>query len=284
VSRTDDIAYCRDLSRRSDLARHLAARFADGPARRRLEALAAFDAELEKTAETVSEPMLGQIRLAWWREAVAEASGAANGGGAPRAHPVVRALALAFADAPGIAAADLERLIDARERDLDPEAFAGPGGEAALQGYMDEIGRAWAAVSLAAIGAEGTDAEHTAACASACAWARELAKAPSRAAAGVCILPGETLQRAGVSRDAVLAGRAGAALGAALSALAIGPAGAAAAAAGARVFMPAAAPVCAAAAPAALAIARLARGARVPGGLAVRGALVRSVATGRIRI
>ncbi len=58
------------------------------PARSRLIALLALDLELARIPRSVSEPLLGQLRLQWWREAVA----AARRGGAP-AHPVAQALA-----------------------------------------------------------------------------------------------------------------------------------------------------------------------------------------------
>ena len=46
-----------------------------------------------RVAETVREPMLGAIRLEWWRET---AEGAAKG--APRNHDVARGLAALFAE------------------------------------------------------------------------------------------------------------------------------------------------------------------------------------------
>ena len=82
-----DSDYCTQQVRMHDRDRYLTALFA--PERRRgdLLALFAFNTEVAKTAEMVSEPLLGQIRLQWWREAI-------DGiyGGTPRDHPVVRAL------------------------------------------------------------------------------------------------------------------------------------------------------------------------------------------------
>jgi phytoene synthase len=42
--------------------------FAPAPRRVLLFALYAFNAEVARIAETVREPMLGAIRLEWWRE------------------------------------------------------------------------------------------------------------------------------------------------------------------------------------------------------------------------
>jgi len=60
------------------------------PARKRntLFALYAFNYEIARVRETVTEPMLGQIRLQWWREVVETA----YAGTAPRQHVVAIAL------------------------------------------------------------------------------------------------------------------------------------------------------------------------------------------------
>lgn len=51
--------------------RYLSALLAPEPARSRLLALAAFAAELDRIADSVSEPRLGEIRLQWWRDILA---------------------------------------------------------------------------------------------------------------------------------------------------------------------------------------------------------------------
>ncbi len=77
-------------------------------------ALVAFNSEIAPIAEQVSEPMLGHIRLAWWREALDEI----YAGSAPRNHIVVQALAVA------IGAHDLprdlfDRMLEGRMMDLE---------------------------------------------------------------------------------------------------------------------------------------------------------------------
>ncbi len=59
--------------------------FAPAAARPPLFALYAFNHEVARIAETVREPMLGAIRLEWWRETVEQAAGEA-----PRNHDVAR--------------------------------------------------------------------------------------------------------------------------------------------------------------------------------------------------
>lgn len=116
------------LVRRVDYDRYLTALFAPAGARERLFALYAFNHEIAKVRETVSEPMIGQIRLQWWREAI--------GGiyaGTPRKHMVVESLADAVAASPPDRA-DFEAVIDAREFDLAGRA---PESLAALEAYCE---------------------------------------------------------------------------------------------------------------------------------------------------
>ena len=79
--------------RAADPDRYFSALFAPAPLRPLLFALYAFNHEVARVAETVREPMLGAIRLEWWRETV---EGAAKG--TPRNHDVARGLAALFAD------------------------------------------------------------------------------------------------------------------------------------------------------------------------------------------
>jgi phytoene synthase len=114
--------------RHSDPDRYFAALFAPQKLRTHLFALYAFNHELARVAESVREPMLGQIRLAWWRETL-EAARAGN----PRDHDVARAMAevLAARDLPEPL---FDALIEARHFDVSDEMFA---DLAALETYVD---------------------------------------------------------------------------------------------------------------------------------------------------
>ena len=60
-------------SARVDFDRYLSSLFAPAAAAARsLNVLYAFNYEVAKTAETVSQPIAGQIRLQWWRDRIAE--------------------------------------------------------------------------------------------------------------------------------------------------------------------------------------------------------------------
>ena len=122
----DELSYCAQQVRTEDHERFLTCLFAPARAREALFALYAFNLEVAKTAEVVSEPMLGQIRLQWWRDSI---DGIYQG--QPRQHAVIQPLAEAVAEHdldPGL----FQRLIDARERDLDPEP---PANLDALETY-----------------------------------------------------------------------------------------------------------------------------------------------------
>lgn len=109
------------LVRRVDPDRWLAARFiADPDKRADVVTLYAFNHELARAIEVASQPILGEIRLTWWREALAEI----YEGRAVRRHPTVEALALAV-ERQGWRREPLEALVDARSDELDAGAPLG---------------------------------------------------------------------------------------------------------------------------------------------------------------
>lgn len=115
------------IVRERDHDRFLTTLFAPPARRAALLALYAFNYEVAKTREMVHEPLLGQMRLQWWRESIA----AVYEGGALRRHEVVEPLAEAI-QAGGLTRAYFDRLIDAREIDL---ADVPPPSLAALEDY-----------------------------------------------------------------------------------------------------------------------------------------------------
>ena len=124
-------------TRRLDPERWLSSRFiADPQARADVIAFYAFDHELARAPKVASTSLMGEIRLAWWREVLDEV----YEGRAVRHHPTAQALAHAM-DRRGLPRAPLEAMIEARYRELDPapmnladalEWAAGSGGGAAI--------------------------------------------------------------------------------------------------------------------------------------------------------
>lgn len=134
-----------DAVRRSDPDRWLASRFIGDPGRRAdVIALYAFDHVLARTPHQVTQPLMGEIRLTWWGEALDEIYGP----GPVRAHPA----ALALADAVrhrGLARAPLDALVEARFGDLEPQPFI--NAEAAVI-YADQTSGALVQAAVQALG------------------------------------------------------------------------------------------------------------------------------------
>jgi phytoene synthase len=81
-----------------------------------LFALYAFNLEVARVAEAVSEPMMGQIRLQWWRDRIAEI----YAGEPPKGAEVAQALCHAIRTY-NLPRDSFDALLDARERDLSHE-------------------------------------------------------------------------------------------------------------------------------------------------------------------
>lgn len=86
--------YCRDYVRREDLDRYAITMFAPQSKRPALFALFAFNAEIAKTREVVSETTTGLMRLLWWREAIQAIYQDKH----EKDHPVLNALAQIIKD------------------------------------------------------------------------------------------------------------------------------------------------------------------------------------------
>lgn len=114
------------LVRRVDLDRWLSSRFiADPKARADVIVLYAFNYELARVAGGVSNALMGEIRLTWWREAMEEVAA----GQPARKHPTVVAVTAA-----GYPLAALAEMAEARMADLDAAPFA---DEAQVLAYVD---------------------------------------------------------------------------------------------------------------------------------------------------
>ncbi|BCP53183.1 phytoene synthase [Kaistia sp. 32K] len=132
----DVFALCADEVRAHDRDRFLADLFAPEAKRRYLFALHAFNLEVTRVRELVSDPMPGEIRLQWWRDVLA---GQARGDVA--GHPVAAALleTIGLNDLPRAA---FDNLVAAHIFDLyndpmptltDLEGYAGETASALIQ-------------------------------------------------------------------------------------------------------------------------------------------------------
>jgi NADH dehydrogenase [ubiquinone] 1 alpha subcomplex assembly factor 6 len=143
-----------DLLRRHDRDRYLGALFTPEDRRAAVIALDVFNYEIAKTREVVSEPLLGRIRLQWWREAIAEAYGSA----AVREHEVMTPLASAIRRH-RLSREHFDAMIDAREMDLGD---APPASMAALEEYCAATSGRLQRLVLEVLGAGGEDADEAA--------------------------------------------------------------------------------------------------------------------------
>lgn len=137
------LSYPADQVRRNDHDRFVTAIFAPASAREHLFALYAFNIEIAKTGEVVSEPLIGQMRLQWWRDTLDRLYS-----GEDIAHEVARPLGAVIL-ACGLGRAAFDRLIDAREIDLDKVP---PADLKALLSYAEGTGAPLAELALQILG------------------------------------------------------------------------------------------------------------------------------------
>jgi NADH dehydrogenase [ubiquinone] 1 alpha subcomplex assembly factor 6 len=184
-----DLSYCAEQVRLYDHDRFMTAIFAPAAAREHLFALYAFNIELAKVREIVSEPLIGQMRLQWWRDTLDRLYA-----GETVMHEVARPLGMAVA-ACGIARADFDPLIDAREFDLDDDP---PADMPALLAYAEGTVAPLLAIALRIAGG-GSDAAEIARLAGT-GWALTglLRAVPFHARQHRLYLPADMLDEAGV--------------------------------------------------------------------------------------
>lgn len=108
----DPAKYCRDLVRERDYEAFLISQFWPRELRDHYIALRAFYVELASVQETVSQTMIGKMRIQFWRDAVKSMSD-----GRPLHHPIVLAVNDAFRKA-NLPAYHMKRIIDARDAEL----------------------------------------------------------------------------------------------------------------------------------------------------------------------
>ncbi len=201
----------RRIARSGDPDRALAALFAPRDGRADLLALYAFNVELARIAEQVSEPELGAIRLQWWREAIPRAAqGEATG------HPVADSLGEAQRRH-ALSAGAIAGLIDARVFDIETKIMP---DWPALEAYLGDTAGALFGLGAACFAAPASSLEQAASQAGLAYGLTGLMRAlPAHAASGRVYLPADALLSRGTSPEAVLAGRTEAGLPALLAEL-----------------------------------------------------------------
>jgi NADH dehydrogenase [ubiquinone] 1 alpha subcomplex assembly factor 6 len=212
-ARTDRLSPVAALVRRHDRDRYQTVLFAPAARREALFALYAFNYEIARVRESVTEPMLGQIRLQWWRENIA----AAFEGGPVRHHPIVEALTGSIRELP-MTRDHFDRLINARETDLDDQP---PASLQTLEDYAEATSARLIYLALEVLGVHNSAAGEAAQDVGiAYALAGLLRAMAFHARAGRRLVPTDIVERAGLSEQDYRALRSTPALRAAAAELA----------------------------------------------------------------
>lgn len=143
-SEGSDLHACAAIVEKGDPERFMACMAASVQARHVLFPLYAFNVEVSRAPWVTTEPMIAQMRLQWWADALDEIAG----GGPVRRHEVVTPLSRVL---PAQAARRLGLLVEARRLDVERAPF---DGEAALLDYLDRTAGFLASAAAEALGAE----------------------------------------------------------------------------------------------------------------------------------
>lgn len=148
------VRYCLDHVRQGDPDRYWTLLLTRPVHRPALTALYAFNLELARIPDQISEPAMGAIRLQWWRETVDSLATPPV-----RSHPVAQALAETAAADQGWLRPMLHDLIDARAADI---ASDGPADFADVLAYADGTAGGLSEAAARLCGAEQPAARHAA--------------------------------------------------------------------------------------------------------------------------
>jgi phytoene synthase len=189
---------CGAALRESDRDRWLACLFAPDDARPHLFALYAFNAEAARIREHVSQPILGEMRLQWWIDALNARHGDETRGDL-RAHPVADAL-LATIESLALPRDMLLDYLEARRFDL----YDDPAPDMAFfERYCDETSSALFALASRIVGGsrgpEDVATQAARRAGRAYAIAGLLRALPWHVAQRQCYLPGDLLARHGLT-------------------------------------------------------------------------------------
>jgi phytoene synthase len=191
--------FCTELVRAHDFARYATTLFAPVAQRRALLALYAFNVEILRVREQVSQPLPGEIRMQWWTDML---EGAGHGG--VEGNPVAAELLLAIRNH-RLPVGRLSRLIDEHQFDLynDPMPTM-----AALDGYLGDTSSALFSLGADIAGLQSPEIEHLARHAGlAQGIAQVIAALPRDASRRQLFLPLQLLEQHGSGMEEVFAGR-----------------------------------------------------------------------------
>jgi phytoene synthase len=129
----DSAGFCADLVRSHDFVRYASTLFMPATQRRALLALYAFNVEITRVRDHISQPLPGEMRLQWWTDMLA---GAGHGG--IEGNPVAAELLLVIRDF-RLPVELLSRLVDEHQFDLYNDPMP---SMAALESYVNDTSAA----------------------------------------------------------------------------------------------------------------------------------------------
>jgi phytoene synthase len=149
----DSAAFCAEQVRTLDFERYASTLFVSADKRRALLALYAFNIEISRVRELVSQPLPGEIRLQWWTDMLA---GSGHGGveGNPVAAELLRAIRTH-----SLPVEPLSRLIDEHQFDLYNDPMP---SMAALEAYIHDTSSALFALGADVMGRQSGATDHLA--------------------------------------------------------------------------------------------------------------------------
>ncbi|EKV31576.1 Phytoene synthase [Caenispirillum salinarum AK4] len=199
--RTPDLSMMGEEVRRQDRDRFMTALFAPEDRREDLFALYAFNADVAGIREKVSEPMMGLMRLQFWRDLL---EGVFEKGTPPPTHPTAEALIGAIRRR-NLPREPFDTLLEARERDMDDQP---PDDREAFLAYARGTGGSVQRLAACILGA-GDEETLAAADAVGTAWAITglLRAVPFHAAQNRVYLPAAELTGRGIDGYVVAAGK-----------------------------------------------------------------------------
>jgi phytoene synthase len=195
----DAASFCADLVRAHDFARYASTLFVAAPQRRALLAVYAFNVEISRVREQVSQPLPGEMRLQWWTDMLA---GLGHGG--VEGNPVAAELLLAIRSW-RLPVERLSRLIEEHQFDLynDPMPTM-----AALEGYINDTSSALFSLATVIAGQSAAEIEHLVRHAGlAQGMAQVMASLPLDASRRQLFVPLQVLQVHGCGIEEVFAGK-----------------------------------------------------------------------------
>ncbi|CCV14321.1 phytoene/squalene synthase family protein [Mesorhizobium sp. STM 4661] len=202
----DNAKIVMDAVRAADHDRYLTALYAPADKRGALFSLYAFNAEISGIRDRIHEPLPGEVRLQWWRDAIAGEDGAADDG-AGVGHPVADALK-ATISTHRLPKPAFDNMLDARIFDLYDDPMP---SRTDLEGYCGET--AAALIQLAAMVLDPIAAPRFAELAgrAGCAQAMTglLLLLPLHRRRGQCFVPADVLAAAGSSPEEFVKGDGG---------------------------------------------------------------------------